>query len=151
MNAYHQQSAASQLPSALAKGVRFGCTECGWCCSGTPGKVRVSDKEIQAISEFRKQSEAAFRASEVRVVEGETLLKEKPNGDCVFFNHNRCDIHPVKPMQCRTYPFWIKNVRSDEAWERCRKECEGIGQGDWVSPEEIVRQVQEGMADTPTA
>jgi Fe-S-cluster containining protein len=133
------------LPEALKQGVRFSCTECGTCCSGAPGKVRVSDEEIRVISEFRKQLESEFRASETRWVDGEVLLKEKPNGDCVFFESNRCRIHPVKPKQCRLYPFWFKNVRNEQAWRSTCADCPGIGQGEWVSAREIVRSVQEDM------
>lgn len=28
---------------------------------------------------------------------------ENPNGRCVFFNGGRCDIHEVKPFECRTF------------------------------------------------
>ncbi|MDF3127727.1 YkgJ family cysteine cluster protein [Kiritimatiellaeota bacterium B1221] len=137
--------AHSQLPSCLADGVRFSCTDCGLCCSGAPGKVRVSEEEIREISEYRNQSETDFRSSETRVVKGEVLLKEKENGDCVFFVNNRCQIHEVKPRQCRTYPFWFQNVRNDRAWQKTCKECPGIGQGKWYSPEEIVEVVMDEL------
>lgn len=77
--------------------------------------------------------------------EGEWLLREHANGDCVFFREGRCSIHAVKPTQCRLYPFWFKNVRSEDAWHKTCEECPGIGQGKWVSPEEILRQVEEDL------
>jgi Fe-S-cluster containining protein len=77
--------------------------------------------------------------------EGERLLTEQPNGDCIFFVEGRCSIHAVKPTQCRLYPFWFRNVRSEQAWQRTCRECPGIGEGEWVSPEEIERQVAEDL------
>jgi Fe-S-cluster containining protein len=63
----------------------------------------------------------------------------------VFFRKGRCAIHPVKPTQCRLYPFWFKNVRSREAWEKTVAECPGIGQGPLVTPVDILRQVSEDL------
>lgn len=140
-----ENAASSWLPESLAGGVRFSCTECGDCCTGAPGKVRVTDEEISAISEFRKQSESDFRRSEIRVLHGEMLLKERKNGDCAFYENNRCQIHPVKPSQCRSYPFWFKNVRSEESWARTCKACPGIGQGRFYAAVEIVQQIQEEL------
>jgi uncharacterized protein len=141
-NGFLNQRASAQLPTSMAGGIRFRCTECGDCCSGAPGKVRVSAEEIQRISEFRKVSEVRLRASEICEIDGETLLRERPNGDCVFFENNRCLIHPVKPRQCRTYPFWFRNVRSEAAWQKTCGECPGIGEGEWFSPEEIVATIE---------
>lgn len=142
MDASQHQRARAQLPAAMREGVLFRCTECGACCSGAPGKVRVSPEEIRTISEFRKIPESTFRTSEIREVHGELLLRERANGDCIFFENNRCMIHPVKPRQCRTYPFWFRNVRSDAAWAKTCRECPGIGEGEWFSPERIVETVQ---------
>lgn len=142
---YDHIRACAQLPPALAEGVRFRCTDCGACCSGAPGKVRVSDEEIRKISAFRNQSEADFRRTEIREVDGENLLRENANGDCVFFVQNRCLIHPVKPRQCRAYPFWFRNVRSEAAWQKTCEECPGIGEGDLYHPEQIVAIVQEEL------
>jgi len=134
------------LPDGLRDGVRFRCTECGACCTGAPGRVRVSEAELAVLAAFRNQPLAALKATCARRMEGEWLLVENPgNGDCVFFKDNRCAVHPVKPTQCRLYPFWFRNVRSDAAWARTCAECPGIGQGDWIAPEEIIRRVREDL------
>lgn len=133
------------LPECLRGGVRFRCTECGACCTGAPGRVRVTEEEVRAISEVRNQDVDAFRRSETRMEDGDRLLREKPNGDCVLFENGRCSVHAVKPAQCRLYPFWFQNVRSEAAWEKTRRECPGIGEGDVVPPEEILRQVREDL------
>lgn len=71
-------------------------------------------------------------------------IKETPNGDCVFFD-DRCTIYPVRPTQCKTYPFWFKNLRSEEAWRKTAAECPGIGQGRIHTAEEILGRVHEDM------
>jgi len=137
---------AASLPESLRKGVSFTCTRCGACCTGAPGRVRVTETELREAARwlgraFGKLLETAVRSGEA----GGFLLRESPNGDCVFFEENRCSIHPVKPGQCRRYPFWFRNVRSGDAWRRTVDECPGIGQGTYYAPEEIVRQVHEDL------
>lgn len=84
-------------------------------------------------------------AKYLRDDEGLLLLREQENGDCVFYEEGRCRIHPVKPEQCRLYPFWFANVRGAAAWERTCRECPGIGEGPVVSPAAILAQVQRDL------
>ena len=135
----------NSLPKSLKNGVRFRCTDCGACCTGAPGRVRISEEELEAVSEFRNESLSALRNRVTYEQQGTLLLKERDNGDCVFFEDGRCSIHPVKPTQCRLYPFWFQNVRSEEAWRKTCAECPGIGQGERVSPETIISQVREDL------
>jgi len=134
------------LPPALRDGVRFACTQCGACCSGAPGKVRVTPGEIEQIAGFRGIPTTKVLTSAVRIVDGEWLLKERSNGDCIFLSEQGCSIHPVKPKQCRLYPFWFKNVRSDTAWAKTCRECPGIGTGEWVSPRKVMERVREDLS-----
>lgn len=58
-----------------------------------------------------------------------TLL-EKPRGDdldCIFLeNGKQCGIYDVRPVQCRTYPFWPNVVESPASWKEEQQSCEGI-------------------------
>lgn len=132
-------------PYFFQKGIHFECTDCGYCCTGEPGVVFISDQEITALAAWLQQDEDAVRTEYVRSYEDQSCLREEPNGDCCFFD-GRCRIYPVRPHQCRTYPFWLQNLRSPEAWARTCAECPGIGRGRWYSPEEIITRVQEDMA-----
>ncbi len=124
-------------------GLRFRCTRCGNCCTGAPGFVWVEPEEIQAIADFKSESLAQVEGLYTRLVLGERSLREKANGDCVFFDRQAgCTIYPVRPGQCRTWPFWESNVKTPEAWERTRKVCPGSGQGELISAEEITRRLQ---------
>jgi Fe-S-cluster containining protein len=46
-------------------------------------------------------------------------------------------VYPVRPTQCRTFPFWREHVRSRAAWDRLADECPGCNQGRRFTPEEI--------------
>jgi len=44
---------------------------------------------------------------------------------CIFFDTDkkRCSIYPVRPLQCRTFPFWQQFKNSED---EVRRECPGI-------------------------
>lgn len=124
-------------------GLNFTCTRCGNCCTGAPGYVWVEPEEVEAIAEFRGEPLSMFEGLYTRLAMGERSLREKANGDCVFYDRQEgCTIYPVRPQQCRTWPFWESNVKNREAWERTCKVCPGAGQGDLISAEEITRRLQ---------
>ncbi len=124
-------------------GLRFRCTRCGHCCTGEPGYVWVNDEEIAAIAAFRGEPESGVRALYTRPALADRSLREKANGDCVFYDAAQgCTIYPVRPRQCRTWPFWESNVETEEAWRRTCETCPGSGQGDLISRKEIVARLQ---------
>src|SRR5262249_16944213 len=78
-----------------------------------------------------------------RIAERRRSLKEKPNGDCVFYDRKAgCTIYPVRPAQCRTWPFWESNTATPADWKRTQKTCPGAGRGELISAEEITRRVR---------
>jgi uncharacterized protein len=125
-------------------GLRFTCTQCGHCCTGAPGFVWVSDDELDAIADFRGEKPHEMWALYTRRGHRGRTLREKENGDCVFYSATAgCTIYPVRPKQCRTWPFWESNVASSEAWERTCKVCPGAGHGELISAAEITRRLNE--------
>ena len=116
-----------------ADGLCFSCTQCGNCCSGAPGYVWVSPEEIEHIAVFLGRDVTEFTRRHVRRVGFNLSLREKRGGDCEFLERldgkTRCRIHPVRPVQCRTWPFWKSNLRTPEAWTQTALGCPGIGQG----------------------
>lgn len=115
------------------QGLRFECTQCGNCCSGDPGYVWATKEEIRRISEFLGLTDGWLDKKHLRRVGFSHSLTEKPNGDCIFLRRERgktmCLIHPVRPLQCRTWPFWDGVLKSLEAWNETGKKCPGIDQG----------------------
>jgi Fe-S-cluster containining protein len=123
-------------------GLRFHCTRCGNCCTGEPGFVWVDDDEIRSIAQFRGEPADHVLRLHTRLADGGRTLREKPNGDCVFYDRKAgCTIYPVRPKQCRTWPFWQSNVHSREAWQNACQTCPGAGHGELISAEEITRRL----------
>ena len=124
-------------------GLRFTCTMCGKCCTGEPGFVWLTDDELRAIAEFLGEPVEQVRALHTRKARGRRTLREKANGDCVFYDRKEgCTIYPVRPAQCRTWPFWESNVESPEAWERTKAVCPGSGRGQLIPAEEVTLRVK---------
>jgi len=123
-------------------GLRFTCTQCGDCCTGTPGHVWVNADEIQALAAAVGIDAESFEDQYVRRVGARKSLKEFPNGDCVLFDPVRrcCTVYGARPRQCRTWPFWNSNVESPEAWADTCKACPGSGNGQLHQLDEIERQ-----------
>jgi uncharacterized protein len=124
-------------------GLRFRCTRCGNCCTGEPGFVWVNDEELTALAELLGEEREEVEARCTRRTERGRTLREKANGDCVFYDRARgCTVYPVRPRQCRTWPFWESTVETPADWEETRKRCPGAGQGELISAEEIARRLK---------
>ena len=69
---------------------------------------------------------------------GGPRISEHPDGRCVFYGDDGCAVYAVRPRQCRTFPFWVRNLRSAERWGRVAAACPGIGAGRRYSKERIL-------------
>jgi Fe-S-cluster containining protein len=125
-------------------GLRFSCTQCGNCCSGAPGYVWATKAEIREISEFLGRTDGWLSPDHVRRERLGYSLTEKPGGDCIFLERENgmtgCAIYPVRPHQCRTWPFWKETLRSPRSWSDAHTKCPGIDTGqhyDFVQIEAI--------------
>ena len=95
----------------------FKCKGCGACCRIKDGIVRVGDAEIRRIAEFLGMSEQEFIDRETAIAPDRKghVLKSRSDESCVYLtDDNRCQIHPVKPDKCRTFPFEWTNPDSAE-------------------------------------
>ena len=129
------------------EGLSFSCTRCGDCCTGVPGYVWVEPTEIEALAKHLGLSVDSFGERYLRKVGRRYSLIEKPGGDCVFFDKG-CSVYPARPTQCRTFPFWRSNLKSERAWDELADECPGIGQGK-LFPVEEIEVLKRGKAETP--
>jgi len=110
------------------------CEGCGGkCCTGDGGYVFISVAEIQRIATFLKMRLDDFTRAYVRKVGYQFSLIEKPDTQhfgshsCVFLRDGRCRIYPVRPKQCRTFPFWEAHKNIDgNALRVLQYECKGI-------------------------
>jgi len=120
-------------------GLPFSCTQCGNCCTGSTGFVWVTEDDLLAIAEYLDKPIGEVRLLHTRPAKGKTSLREYPNGDCIYFDGNKrgCTIYPVRPIQCRTWPFWNSNLTDRAAWDQTEKDCPGAGMGAFIPVEEI--------------
>ena len=121
------------------EGLAFSCTQCGNCCTGAPGYVWVDSETVSAIADHLGVSTGEIRLLHTRPVGERVSLNEYANGDCTFLDPQtrRCRIYPVRPVQCRTWPFWRSNLESRETWRETARICPGLGAGEMVGVEEI--------------
>ncbi len=62
-------------------------------------------------------------------------------GPCMLLSaKGKCSVYPVRPMQCRTYPFWSEILISEAKWNSEIERCEGIQQGEIIETEYIEQQ-----------
>lgn len=120
-------------------GLNFTCSQCGDCCTGAPGVVWVEEDELREIAEHLDKPIGEIRLFHTRLVRGRVSLVEHQNGDCTFFDPETrgCTVYPVRPIQCRTWPFWQSNLESEDKWKQVCQDCPGAGQGAFFSLEQV--------------
>lgn len=144
------------------EGLRFKCTECGKCCTGSPGYVYLSQTDLSKLAEHFKLSEEVFTKEYTRVVDGQLALIDRPQSDaCVFLKEEKCSVYTARPTQCKTFPWWLHTLRSKKSWNEAAKDCEGINHPDApiISGVEIAKQcttyldnlVEQNFAFSPHA
>jgi hypothetical protein len=112
--------------------LRFECTGCGACCVGLPGHVvETGAREREAIRLHLGVSRSWFRRRYLsRIDDGEWGLRLQRNGRCVFLGgDDRCRIYAVRPLQCRTFPWWPELLASNTTWAAEARRCEGMNRG----------------------
>lgn len=134
-------------------GLRFSCVQCSHCCKDEPGYVFLSEKEISIIHKHLGLSQENFIKTYCKKVQMGTFymlsIIERPNNDCIFLTDSGCSIYPVRPIQCRSYPFWAALVESQEDWDRESEECPGINHGELHKKEEIEEWLEKRKANQP--
>jgi Fe-S-cluster containining protein len=156
------------------EGLQFTCSQCGNCCSGAPGFVWISDEEVLKLAEFLHVSKAKVIERYCRTVSGRLSLKENRNPghggyDCIFLKEipakvtadagavahstRGCSIYPVRPLQCRTWPFWRENISSPKAWDLTKRKCPGMDTGKLYPRKKIesLRDAKEWPKSPPTS
>jgi Fe-S-cluster containining protein len=132
-------------------GLRFTCTQCGNCCTGEEGYVWVTKEEIRRIAQYLGREDDWLPKRVLRRVGFRySLTESKRNGDCVFLKRTNgkvagCEIYPVRPLQCRTWPFWNYNLSTTGHWAESADNCPGMNNGKRYTFERIeeIRHTKE--------
>jgi uncharacterized protein len=108
-------------------GLRFKCTGCGKCCTGSDGYVFLSPEDLISLSRHFNLSVQELIDRYTRIVDGQICLLDAPDSDeCIFLKDNRCTAYESRPIQCQAFPWWLHNLKSPESWRSAAEHCEGI-------------------------
>lgn len=124
-------------------GLHFECVQCGRCCAGpAEGYIWVTKPEIKLITDFLKIKPEQLRQKYLKRRGFRTTIIENPvTKDCIFLklidSRKQCLIYPVRPNQCRTWPFWPSNLTDTDSWNKTAQKCPGINRGRCFSFEDI--------------
>jgi len=139
--------AGSRDAQGSDQGLRFNCTLCGNCCSGAEGYVSFTQDEAKAIADRLGVTLEYFMDHYTHHTPAGQSFIEKDSEfgkDCVFLDRETvpgkavCGIYELRPMQCKTWPFWPQVVGTEHAWRKAAVGCPGIDRGSKViRPEEI--------------
>ncbi|MFT5732000.1 MAG: Fe-S-cluster containining protein [Planctomycetota bacterium] len=113
-------------------GLPFDCTACGNCCksNGDYAHVYLREEEVGAIADYLNLDPVLFLREQL-VVEDGWISLQADLPQCQFLTaEGRCGIYPVRPIQCRTWPFWEINLK-EETWRGdVNKICPGSRDSD---------------------
>lgn len=141
----------------------------------------VTSDEVRRVAEHLNLTSKQVLDRYCRKVMGRISFGEtvQPNGDhdCIFLKHIEppkragktnelaegeavplprkvCSIYEVRPLQCRTWPFWPENVESRETWDHAAQRCHGMNHGrrQFTAEQiEALRDATEWPHDPPTS
>lgn len=124
-------------------GLHFECVQCANCCSG-PGEgcIWVNKHEVELIADFLKMSPQQLREKYLKRLGLRTsIVEHKSTKDCIFLQNaggqKGCVIYPVRPSQCRNWPFWSSNLASPNAWNQATQKCCGVNRGRFYNLDQI--------------
>lgn len=111
------------------EGVRFQCQPgCIKCCD-MEGYVYLTEDDLKKAAAFTAMTPQAFEKRYVYRTRHQMRFRKPRDKQCPFLEEHGCSIHPAKPTQCRTFPFWPETLERKAAWNRTAGYCPGIGKG----------------------
>jgi len=115
---------------AIYPEISFECDpslECSVCCKTAPADLNED--------EYKLLMKAGYRDFAYPVGFGIYQMKERVGGGCIFLKDYKCEIHDMRPVSCRAFPFtpaffdFHDNVLVCVFDPRALKMCKGIGEG----------------------
>jgi Fe-S-cluster containining protein len=95
--------------------------------------VAFTSVEEERMARCLGMDTAGFRARYTWRKYGILSLREIENYDCVFLRREgtraRCKIYPVRPAQCRAFPFWPEVMKNERTWNSYSLSCPGMNGG----------------------
>jgi Fe-S-cluster containining protein len=123
--------------------LRFTCQRgCINCCD-QQGFVYLTEADVARAAKFVGMKQSAFEKRYLYRTAHKRRFRKPPDKQCPFLEEHGCSIHPAKPTQCRTFPFWPELVESPREWARTGKYCPGIGKGPLIQIGTAMERAEE--------
>ncbi len=89
----------------------------------------------------------------IKEIPVENQKSEESSAEKTKHTRRICSIYSVRPLQCRTWPFWSGNLSSKAAWESASKRCPGMNQGELFDRARIekLRDAEDWPVNPPTS
>jgi len=124
--------------------VRFECQKDCFKCCAKPGVVNFDKEDLEDASNYLGIPQSKFKKEfKLTRVKGYMEMAVEEDMPCPFLTFEGCAIHPVKPKQCRTFPFWKENVVTRNDWKLTAGFCPGIGEGPQISADSIRKDLKD--------
>lgn len=117
--------------------MRFQCQPLCTACCDQQGFVWLTEEDILRIAAHLGLAPAVFEERYVYRAKRLRRLRVPRKAQCPFLfkkgDRGGCSIHTVKPVQCRTFPFWPELIGSRREWQKIAKYCPGIERGELIN------------------
>jgi Fe-S-cluster containining protein len=107
------------------------------------GYVYLTEDDLKRAARFTGMSAKAFEARYVYRTRHQMRFRKPGDKQCPFLEDHGCSIHPAKPTQCRTFPFWPELVEQRSEWKRTARYCPGIGKGELIQIGSAMENAEE--------
>ena len=135
----------------MVDSLRFECQRgCTACCE-QPGFVYLTEDDLRRAAGFLGMKPSEFERRYVYRTSHRLRLRVPAAARCPFLETTGCSIHPVKPTQCRIFPFWPELVNSRREWKKAARFCPGIDKGPLIQIASAEAQAVEMQAAYPHA
>ncbi|HWR53467.1 MAG TPA: YkgJ family cysteine cluster protein [Bryobacteraceae bacterium] len=125
--------------------MRFTCLPGCTACCRQPGFVYLSEADLTRAAAHLGVSPHEFEVEYVYRSRHRRRFRKPRGGTCPFLEETGCRLHPDKPTQCRTFPFWPEIIVDPATIDY----CPGIGDGPLIRPEDIAGAEGEMRAAYP--
>ena len=113
-----------------AEGVRFTCQpDCGRCCDEPGVIVYLSRNDVVRLAQHANLTVPEYLKKDcTTTLDGRYVLRSnQSDGICIYLDENKqCTIYEVRPQQCKAFPWWAENLRSQRSWKQVKASCPGL-------------------------
>ena len=117
-------------------GIKFSCqTDCGKCCDEPGGIVYLKPSDAERLASHQEIDIREWLERDCETtIDGRFILKSDESTEiCIYLDENKqCKVYEARPAQCRSFPFWSENLRSDKSWRKTVDFCPGLQDEDAI-------------------